>query len=590
MLVFGYPIPKVEWMRYKKILKADDKKYKMHSDRFSYYHLEILHANDQDEGLYQLVATNENGKVCIHDIYLYQADSPVFLQTYNDMKVKSYQDVNLTCRIDGLPAPEIKFFKDKLRLVESNRIKIKHTKPDVWTIQIQKAFVSDSGLYSCVVKNMAGEAMCSCNLVIEQDNIMPYSEARNVYSSSRARAESVDYMIKEEEERKNENDRKSKEPDFDEIQEEDFDLDEDPFLLPVVDSSLLVRIREYKRGFNYENDIDNNNNNSTNDNNDSNSGKKWGSFAIKENAKPNENQRASSLSKEIKPSNENNMKHYESFDRLNSNEILKEEQRSNSDESFNKTENESGFKQSNEFKVDYKTKLGKNKNSIRDSLEALKASLNKNNETSKPQKKQQSQPEQVKIVETKSKQQITEKSQNEINKINLSDKPSGLFIKISENEPAKPFLTEAQQKLKLQQELEKKQQEQLLKEKNLPGKLDISLYEQNLDKNKDPLTISKKEKSNLDEKVSWPFYSFDKSERLAPIIREKLKDVFLFVGKTVTLECKIEGNPEPRIFWYHENQIIRGNDGRITTSKTLDGKLILTIENATKNDLGNLIN
>ena len=185
MLVFGYPMPEIKWMRNKKVLVADDKKYKMHSDRLSYYHLEVLNATEQDDGLYQLVATAEDEKICIHDIYLHLADPPVFLETFEDIIIKSYQDVYLICRIEGIPTPEIKFYKDKFRLFESNRIKIKHTKPDTWTIHIKNTFVSDSGLYTCAVKNIAGETVCSGNLIIEQEMIMPYSDPKSIYSYNR---------------------------------------------------------------------------------------------------------------------------------------------------------------------------------------------------------------------------------------------------------------------------------------------------------------------------------------------------------------------------------------------------------------------
>jgi hypothetical protein len=185
MLVFGYPVPEIKWMRNKKMIVADEKKYKMHSDRLSYYHLEVVNATEQDDGLYQIVATTDDDKIFVHDIYLHMADPPVFLETFEDTKIKSYQDVFLTCRIDGIPTPEIKFYKDKFRLVESNRIKIKFTKPDTWTIHIKKAFVSDTGLYTCAVKNIAGESVCSGNLVIEQEMIMPYTEPNTMYSYNR---------------------------------------------------------------------------------------------------------------------------------------------------------------------------------------------------------------------------------------------------------------------------------------------------------------------------------------------------------------------------------------------------------------------
>lgn len=51
-------------------------------------------------------------------------------------------------------------------------------------------------------------------------------------------------------------------------------------------------------------------------------------------------------------------------------------------------------------------------------------------------------------------------------------------------------------------------------------------------------------------------------EGSAPIIREKLKDMYLLVGARVTFRCRIEGNPAPRSFWYHNDRLIIDNDDR----------------------------
>lgn len=51
-------------------------------------------------------------------------------------------------------------------------------------------------------------------------------------------------------------------------------------------------------------------------------------------------------------------------------------------------------------------------------------------------------------------------------------------------------------------------------------------------------------------------------EGSAPIVREKLKDMYLLVGARVTFRCRIEGNPAPRSFWYHNDRLIIDNDDR----------------------------
>jgi serine/threonine protein kinase len=75
-------------------------------------------------------------------------------------------------------------------------------------------------------------------------------------------------------------------------------------------------------------------------------------------------------------------------------------------------------------------------------------------------------------------------------------------------------------------------------------------------------------------------------EGSAPIIREKLKDMFLIVGATVTLRCRIEGNPTPRCFWYHNDRLIIGDDDRFKFAQAEDGVTTLSINKARVSDIG----
>ena len=75
-------------------------------------------------------------------------------------------------------------------------------------------------------------------------------------------------------------------------------------------------------------------------------------------------------------------------------------------------------------------------------------------------------------------------------------------------------------------------------------------------------------------------------EGAAPIVREKLKDAFLLVGSTVTLRCRIEGNPAPKCFWYHNDRLIIGDDERFKFAQAEDGVSTLSISKARVSDIG----
>lgn len=85
-------------------------------------------------------------------------------------------------------------------------------------------------------------------------------------------------------------------------------------------------------------------------------------------------------------------------------------------------------------------------------------------------------------------------------------------------------------------------------------------------------------------------FKYDKrniiGEGSAPIIREKLKDMFLIVGSIVTFRCRIEGNPTPKCFWYHNDRLIIGDDDRFKFAQAEDGVTTLSICRARVSDIG----
>ena len=108
--VNGFPAPSVKWVRKDVCLVTDTHNHSIYHDKYNMHHLDIANASEQDEGLYQVVASNEYGQ-CVHDIYLQQADPPVFLEPFRDVTVENHRDVEMVCKVDGIPYPDIKFYK-----------------------------------------------------------------------------------------------------------------------------------------------------------------------------------------------------------------------------------------------------------------------------------------------------------------------------------------------------------------------------------------------------------------------------------------------------------------------------------------------
>jgi len=195
--VNGFPCPLVKWIRNGQVLEKDQST-SIYTDNYNLHHLDILNASEKDEGLYTIVATNENGE-CSHDFYLQQADPPVFLEPFKDLTVENHHDVTMICKVDGIPYPEVKFYKDWHLLAESYRIRITHVEPDTWIITIKGAIVRDSGLYTCTAKNIAGGTLCSCNLNVADSLLnLPHPDLKTDLITFKRKIFQEDYDIVEE--------------------------------------------------------------------------------------------------------------------------------------------------------------------------------------------------------------------------------------------------------------------------------------------------------------------------------------------------------------------------------------------------------
>ncbi|CAM6005233.1 unnamed protein product [Sphagnum balticum] len=196
--VFGSPVPKCTWQRKGVPLPSDTPAYKMFRDRSSNERLEILVPTEKDEGAYELVAENEHGRA-VHEFYLQQADAPIFLEPLKEtVTARSAESVQLICKVDGIPYPDIKFYKDWRLLAESSRIKIRHYEPDTWIVTITGCIVRDSGLYTCTAKNIAGGTLSSCSLsVVDSLLNIPHPDLRTELVTFKRRKFEEDYEIVE---------------------------------------------------------------------------------------------------------------------------------------------------------------------------------------------------------------------------------------------------------------------------------------------------------------------------------------------------------------------------------------------------------
>ena len=98
-------------------------------------------------------------------------EPPVFTRRLREVTGMAHRSVRMECKVEGVPTPTVKWFKDWLPLSESERTKLLWEEPDSGTLFISSSISRDAGLYSCSASNLAGKASTSAMLNIEDEEI-----------------------------------------------------------------------------------------------------------------------------------------------------------------------------------------------------------------------------------------------------------------------------------------------------------------------------------------------------------------------------------------------------------------------------------
>lgn len=133
------------------------------------YSLFIKHLEKSDEGIYTIVAKNRGGEV----------SSFARVQVYDDMKEKieiptiikirdfyhhALNDLIIECQIMTVPSkliPDIMWLKDDDPLTFNNRIRATYEGNELYQLSIYNPTPDDSGVYTCIAKNNAGQSRIS---------------------------------------------------------------------------------------------------------------------------------------------------------------------------------------------------------------------------------------------------------------------------------------------------------------------------------------------------------------------------------------------------------------------------------------------
>uniref|UniRef100_A0A671W9G0 Hemicentin 1 n=1 Tax=Sparus aurata TaxID=8175 RepID=A0A671W9G0_SPAAU len=123
--------------------------------------LQILNAKEEDAGRYTCVATNEAGETLKHyEVKVYvppqinKNDIPGEGLAPKEVKIKVNSTLTLECAAQAFPTPALEWYKDGQILRADDHVSIT---ANGRIVQIKHAQVSDTGRYTCVATNIAGE-------------------------------------------------------------------------------------------------------------------------------------------------------------------------------------------------------------------------------------------------------------------------------------------------------------------------------------------------------------------------------------------------------------------------------------------------
>uniref|UniRef100_UPI00398F7BE4 contactin-5-like n=1 Tax=Pristiophorus japonicus TaxID=55135 RepID=UPI00398F7BE4 len=150
----GNPVPTITWR------KVDGNLPSRARLRKSQAVLEVLNVQSGDAGVYECRVENTRGGNVIRGL-LQVYTRPHWIQTINDTKLDSGQELRWECRAVARPRPNYRWLKDGKALTSQARVAVSN---GLLTIAGVKR--SDAGMYQCVAENQHGSALANAELQI----------------------------------------------------------------------------------------------------------------------------------------------------------------------------------------------------------------------------------------------------------------------------------------------------------------------------------------------------------------------------------------------------------------------------------------
>ncbi|XP_069798458.1 hemicentin-1 [Narcine bancroftii] len=154
----GIPLPSITWLKNGQPISRSNALRILSGGRI----LRLMHAAEEDSGMYSCVVTNAAGEeIKNFDLAVLVPPSIVNEDKLEDVKIKENHNITLSCEVSGNPVPQIKWLKDGELLTEDQEHQILSNGR---FLQIGDVHVSDTGRYTCIASNAAGNKNKNFNL------------------------------------------------------------------------------------------------------------------------------------------------------------------------------------------------------------------------------------------------------------------------------------------------------------------------------------------------------------------------------------------------------------------------------------------
>ncbi|MBN3302329.1 HMCN1 protein, partial [Amia calva] len=154
----GIPLPAITWLKDGRPIGLTNSVRVLSGGRT----LRLMHAAVEDAGRYTCIVSNAAGEERKNfDLEILVPPSIGEKGALGDVKVKEKQSVMLTCEVTGNPVPQVSWLKDGQPLEEDEQHQVlSHGR----FLQISSAQVADTGRYTCLASNTAGDRSKHFNL------------------------------------------------------------------------------------------------------------------------------------------------------------------------------------------------------------------------------------------------------------------------------------------------------------------------------------------------------------------------------------------------------------------------------------------